>query len=70
MALGAVWAGIGYIYLTQFGDNGWWTNHEWWAISSIAVIPFLALAMPWARRVRRPVGEIPVSETELVTVTP
>src|SRR3569833_2156568 len=67
MTLGAIWAGLGYIYLTQFDDNGWWKNHEWWAVSSIAVIPFLVLAMPWARRVRRPVREPPVPETELVT---
>jgi hypothetical protein len=67
MAVSAVWAGIGYIYLTQFGDDGWWTNHEWWAISSVAVIPFLVLAMPWGRRVSRPGKEAPVPETELVT---
>ena len=31
MTLAAVWAGLGYIYLTQFDDNGWWKNHEWWS---------------------------------------
>jgi hypothetical protein len=67
MTIAAVWAGLGYIYLTQFDENGWWKNHEWWAISSVAVIPFLVLAMPWARRVSRPTKETPVSETELVT---
>jgi hypothetical protein len=66
MTLAAVWAGLGYIYLTQFDDNGWWKNHEWWAISSVAVIPFLALAMPWGRRVSRPAKEVPVPENELV----
>lgn len=50
MTVAAVWAGIGYIYLTQFDDTGWWKNHEWWAMSSVAVIPLLALAMPWQRR--------------------
>jgi hypothetical protein len=68
MWLGSVWAGLGYIYLTQFDDNGWWKNHEWWAISSVAVIPFLVLAMPWARRVRRPVKDVTVPDGELVTV--
>jgi hypothetical protein len=67
MTLGAIWAGLGYIYLTQFDDNGWWKNHEWWAVSSVVVIPFLVLAMPWARRVSRPVKEVPVAESELVT---
>jgi hypothetical protein len=67
MALASVWAGLGYLYLTQFDDNGWWKNHEWWAISSVAVIPLLALAMPWARRVSRPAKRTPLPETELVT---
>jgi hypothetical protein len=67
MTLGAIWAGLGYIYLTQFDDNGWWKNHEWWAISSVAVIPFLVLAMPWSRRVSRPSKDVKVPETELVT---
>jgi hypothetical protein len=67
MWLGSVWAGLGYIYLTQFDDNGWWKNHEWWAISSVAVIPFLVLAMPWSRRVRRPDRHLHVPESELVT---
>jgi hypothetical protein len=66
MALASIWAGLGYIYLTQFDDNGWWKNHEWWAISSVVVIPFLALAMPWARRVSRPAKQVTVPETELV----
>jgi len=67
MTLGAIWAGLGYIYLTQFDDNGWWKNHEWWAISSVAVIPFLILAMPWSRRVSRPAKDVTVPENELVT---
>ncbi|MCW2947129.1 MAG: hypothetical protein JWR24_3846 [Actinoallomurus sp.] len=66
MTVAAVWAGLGYIYLTQFDDNGWWKNHEWWAISSLAVIPFLVLAMPWGRRVSRPAKEVTVPEAELV----
>jgi hypothetical protein len=67
MTLGAVWAGLGYIYLTQFDDNGWWKNHEWWAISSVVILPFLVLAMPWSRRVSRPAKDVKVPETELVT---
>jgi hypothetical protein len=67
MMLGTIWAGIGYLYLTQFDDNGWWTNHEWWAISSVALIPFLVLAMPWSRRVSRPSKDVKVPESELVT---
>lgn len=67
MTMGAIWAGLGYIYLTQFDDTGWWKNHEWWAISSVAVIPFLVLAMPWSRRVRRPGRDVTVPESELVT---
>lgn len=67
MGLASVWAGLGYIYLTQFDDTGWWENHEWWAISSVAVIPFLVLAMPWGRRVRRPVKNVTVPDDRLVT---
>lgn len=50
LALAAVWAGLGYIYLTQFSDTGWWQNHQWWSRSSIAVIALLILAMPWRSR--------------------
>jgi hypothetical protein len=67
IAVGAVWAGLGYMYLTQFDDTGWWVNHEWWAVSSVAVIPFLLLAMPWSRRVRRPAKSVTVSQEALVT---
>lgn len=66
MGLAAVWAGLGYMYLTQFDDTGWWLNHEWWSRSSIAVIPFLVLAMPWTRRRIRPAPDLPLSEAELV----
>lgn len=54
LALAALWAGLGYIYLTQLSANGWWHNHQWWSRSSVLVIVLLALAMPWARR--RPTG--------------
>ncbi|MBC6460012.1 glycosyltransferase 87 family protein [Actinomadura sp. HBU206391] len=50
MGASALWAGLGYIYLTQFDDTQWWINHRWWAVSSVYVIPLLVIAMPWARR--------------------
>jgi hypothetical protein len=54
IAAAAVWAGLGYIYLTQFDDHGWWVNHRWWTQASVLVIPLLVAAMPWARRRGRP----------------
>lgn len=54
MISGAVWAGVGYLYLTQFDDTGWWIRHVWWAQGSLLVIPWLALAMPWQRRGPQP----------------
>jgi hypothetical protein len=68
MTLGAVWAGLGYIYLTQFDETGWWENHSWWAMSSVAVIPLLVLAMPWTRRRAESAEQVPAPETELVPV--
>ncbi|MBO2447036.1 hypothetical protein J4573_08040 [Actinomadura barringtoniae] len=50
IGVSAVWAGIGYLALTQLGETDWWIAHSWWARASILVIPFLALAMPWDRR--------------------
>lgn len=50
IAVAALWAGTGYIYLTQFDETTWWHYHSWWSRASILVIPFLALAMPWGRR--------------------
>jgi hypothetical protein len=50
MAASAVWAGLGYIYLTQFDETQWWINHRWWAMSSVLLIPLLVAAMPWGRR--------------------
>ncbi|WP_433432080.1 glycosyltransferase 87 family protein [Nonomuraea sp. CA-141351] len=52
LAACALWAGLGYIYLTQFDHTGWAAHHSWWAMSSILVIPLLVLAMPWDRRSR------------------
>jgi hypothetical protein len=61
--LAALWAGLGYIYLTHFDDAGWWQNHQWWSRSSIAVIALLVLAMPWNRRK-------PTETTEPATMQP
>lgn len=70
IGMAALWAGLGYIYLTQFDVTGWWLNHEWWSRSSIAVIPFLLLAMPWGRRRPHPPEDAPVAEDELVPAAP
>jgi hypothetical protein len=59
----AVWAGLGYIYLTQFNDTQWWLNHRWWAQSSVFVIPWLVLAMPWNRRNPQPPPPAPPQES-------
>lgn len=50
MGVAAVWAGLGYVYLTQFDETQWWINHRWWAQVSVVVIVFLAAAIPWTRR--------------------
>lgn len=50
LAAAAVWAGTGYLWLTQFDETTWWIAHSWWARASILVIPLLALALPWERR--------------------
>ncbi|TMR99122.1 glycosyltransferase family 87 protein [Nonomuraea basaltis] len=54
LAACAAWAGLGYVYLTQFDYTGWARHHSWWAMSSILVIPLLVLAMPWKRRISLP----------------
>lgn len=64
----AVWAGLGYIYLTQFDDHQWWIHHRWWAMGSVFVIPCLVAAMPWARRrmAVRPSQPPPTTTPQLV----
>ncbi|GAA2117530.1 glycosyltransferase 87 family protein [Actinomadura alba] len=70
MAAAATWAGLGYIFLTQFDYIGWARHHSWWAMSSAAVIPLLALAMPWARRrPSRPTVTQSPPQPELAAVT-
>ncbi|GAA1694901.1 hypothetical protein GCM10009733_108210 [Nonomuraea maheshkhaliensis] len=47
----SIWAGYGYLVMTQFDTNGWWLQHTYWSRASIVLLPVLALAMPWGRRV-------------------
>ncbi|GAA5063126.1 hypothetical protein HNP84_008074 [Thermocatellispora tengchongensis] len=46
----SLWAGIGYIVLTQWTAEEWAARHAPWAISSVVLLPILAAAMPWTRR--------------------
>ncbi|MFF5213321.1 hypothetical protein [Streptosporangium sp. NPDC000396] len=55
----SVWGGYGYLYMTQFDTDTWWELHSAWAQSSIVLLPILALAMPWGRRVSRAAVESP-----------
>ncbi|MEU6784360.1 hypothetical protein ABZ912_34620 [Nonomuraea angiospora] len=47
----SIWSGYGYLYMTQFDVNSWWYLHQDWSRASIVLLPILALAMPWGRRV-------------------
>ncbi|MFC4057622.1 hypothetical protein ACFOWE_04915 [Planomonospora corallina] len=47
----SLWAGYGYLYMTQFNNVTWWHLHSMWAQASVALLPILAYAMPWDRRV-------------------
>ncbi|WP_271216371.1 hypothetical protein [Streptosporangium carneum] len=47
----SLWAGYGYLYMTQFDTDTWWGLHSVWSRSSIVLLPILAAAMPWGRRV-------------------
>ncbi|AQZ65997.1 unnamed protein product [[Actinomadura] parvosata subsp. kistnae] len=46
-----VWAGYGYLVMTQFDVNGWWLQHSYWSRASIVLLPILLLAMPWGRHI-------------------
>ncbi|MQY05101.1 glycosyltransferase 87 family protein [Actinomadura macrotermitis] len=46
LAACGVWAAVGYLYLTQYDDAGWWARHIWWSQLSLPVIALLVLAMP------------------------
>lgn len=50
LAVAALWAGLGYLYMTRLTGDGWWHAHEWWSRGSVLVIVLLALALPWDRR--------------------
>lgn len=49
----AVWAWIGYGPLSVLATSplDWSAMHPWWAYASLGVIPFLAWALPWRRRI-------------------
>jgi hypothetical protein len=64
MGVAAAWAGLGYIYLTQFDETQWWINHRWWAQVSVVVIVFLAAAIPWTRRRALPAAAPPETAPE------
>ncbi|WP_440073145.1 hypothetical protein [Streptosporangium sp. OZ121] len=49
----SLWAGYGYLYMTQFDSATWRSLHVVWSQASIVLLPILALAMPWGRRVPR-----------------
>ncbi|WP_084964698.1 hypothetical protein [Thermoactinospora rubra] len=56
----SLWAGYGYLYMTQFDVNTWWFLHRDWSRASIVLLPVLALALPWERirsRAQRPAAE-------------
>ncbi|MEV4184921.1 hypothetical protein AB0J28_26200, partial [Streptosporangium canum] len=55
----SLWAGYGYLYMTQFDTNTWWALHSVWAQCSIVLLPILALAMPWGRRFPKATAEPP-----------
>lgn len=46
----SLWAGTGYMYLTQYTGEDWAALHSPWAKSSIILLPVLVAAMPWNRR--------------------
>lgn len=46
----SLWAGYGYLYMTQFDVNTWWALHSEWSRASIVLLPILVMAMPWGRR--------------------
>jgi hypothetical protein len=52
LVLTSVWAAAGYLSLSRLDELSWWYAHAWWALASLLVIPFVARALPWARRVR------------------
>ncbi|GII05942.1 hypothetical protein [Planobispora takensis] len=55
----SLWAGYGYLYMTQFDTTTWWYLHRDWSRASVVLLPILALALPWERRVSRAAAEEP-----------
>ncbi|MFC4114558.1 hypothetical protein [Nonomuraea zeae] len=63
----SLWAGYGYLYMTQFDTNTWWGLHSDWSRASIVLLPILALAMPWSRRIATAPGPAhPLGSSEKV----
>ncbi len=55
----SLWAGYGYLYMTQFDTDTWWALHSVWSRTSVVLLPILALAMPWGRRVSKAPATLP-----------
>ncbi|MEV8638745.1 hypothetical protein AB0395_44515 [Streptosporangium sp. NPDC051023] len=62
----SLWAGYGYLYMTQFDTNTWWALHSVWSRCSIVLLPILALAMPWGRRL----SKAPAVRPEIIPKVP
>lgn len=53
LVLCSAWAGAGYLWLSHApSDEAWRQMHVPWVLSSLVILPFLAAAIPWRRRVR------------------
>ncbi|WP_250563441.1 hypothetical protein [Sphaerisporangium fuscum] len=59
----STWAGVGYMYLTQFDTDTWWRLHSTWAMSSAVLLPVLVAALPWGRRRTMGLDAAPVKES-------
>ncbi|SDL64984.1 hypothetical protein SAMN05421874_1268 [Nonomuraea maritima] len=64
-----LWSGYGYLYMTQFDVNTWWMLHSYWSRASIVLLPILALAMPWGRRVSTAPAPVPAGAGTATTAT-
>ncbi|SEG53107.1 hypothetical protein SAMN05444920_10312 [Nonomuraea solani] len=65
----SIWAGYGYLYMTQFDTNTWWMLHSYWSRASIVLLPILALAMPWGRRLATAPAVASLKSADHVKVT-
>lgn len=50
LVVASLWAGVGYLYLTQVDWETYVVAHQWWAYSSLAVIAASVAALPWGKR--------------------